>query len=74
MAGTIKNFVILCKECEKAGKPSNTHLHIDWNKKRYIFTCLNSECQAYEVYDENGDIIVVPKNEKVTEEKENWKN
>jgi len=64
MNNTLKLFNIVCSECQKAGvKDMKTNLYVNWEKRFYLVHCLNPECNAYEIYDEKGERIVVPEGE-----------
>ena len=59
---SLVGFNIVCKDCQKAGKPHHTHLYIDWDKKYYMIMCF--DCGKSSAYDENGKEIELIKQEK----------
>lgn len=51
-------FNIVCRTCLSKSRNSQTHVHIDWEKRKWMYICLDSNCGATEVYDEQGKCIL----------------
>ena len=54
----IELFNIVCKKCETAKRPSQTHVHINWEKRNWVYVCLNTECGNIEAFNEMGKRIL----------------
>lgn len=50
----IELFDVVCKKCIKEKRPSQVHVHIDWEKRNLVYVCLNTECGNVEAFDEMG--------------------
>lgn len=51
-------FDTVCKKCQERKKNSQTHVHIDWEKRKWFYICLDPECGAVEVFNEKGELII----------------
>ena len=51
----INKFVIICENCQAAGRIHHTLLYVDWNKRYYMITCY--KCDTTEAFNENGKKI-----------------
>jgi len=58
MGNSMEKFVITCLVCQKANRSTSTYAYVDFEKRRYYFTCFNPVCGATEVFNEFGEKIM----------------
>jgi hypothetical protein len=64
-------FNTICKKCQEKKKYSETHVHIDWEKRKWFYICLDPECGAMEAFDEKGELIMLKEKDKNSKEEVN---
>lgn len=57
----IEKFIIDCADCRNNQRSQNSMLYVNWEKKYYMFTCLN--CQKMEAFDEFSKKVEIKKDE-----------
>ena len=63
----MEKFVVTCLTCQKVNRSTSTSVYVDFEKRRYYFTCFNPACGATEVFDEFGErILATDVNEAIT--------
>ena len=61
---SLKIFKVVCNECEQAGEMNQqTNIHINWEKRFYVISCMNPKCNAYEIFNEKGERMVIPEHD-----------
>ena len=58
MGNQMEKFIVGCLTCQKAGRNTSTYVYVDFEKRRYYFTCFNPVCGATEVFNEVGEKIM----------------